>query len=392
MSAPADEAGVLPPPGPEPGPGAIELGLFLPVANNGWALSTTAPPDPPTFELNAHLARRAEEMGLHFLLGQSVWRGHGGVSRFWDVTLETCTLMAALARETTTLGLVATVPPPLYPAPVAAKMLATLDEVSGGRAGVNVVAGASQVEYGQMGLVPPDYTSLRYEYAEEWVRTVKQLWSDGRAGLTLRGRWTALDDCRSEPGPRQGEDFPVICAGASPRGMRFAAEWGTHAFIAASTPDGLSALIDRYREAADVAGRPLRLYTAVNYLLLADDRAATRAEAAIRAGADEVAIADLLGRYAAPGAGASQRDLLVDSGEHVFFGGIHAGGPGRIAEHLASLAALGFDGVLLTFTYWDAGLDLLQSEVLPALGPLVAGPDRAWGARAPRARPAPSLR
>jgi alkanesulfonate monooxygenase SsuD/methylene tetrahydromethanopterin reductase-like flavin-dependent oxidoreductase (luciferase family) len=173
--------------------------------------------------------------------------------------------------------------------------------------------------------------------------------------------------------------------------MRFAAEWGTHAFIAASSADGLSALIDRYREAAEVAGRPLRFYTAVNYLLLADDRAAADAEAVIRAGADDVAIADLLGRYAAPGAGASQRDLLVDSGEHVFFGGIVAGGPGRIAAHLASLAALGFDGVLLTFTHWDTGLDLLQSHVLPELGSLVAGRDRAWGNHVGRAGATPAL-
>jgi alkanesulfonate monooxygenase SsuD/methylene tetrahydromethanopterin reductase-like flavin-dependent oxidoreductase (luciferase family) len=59
---------------------ALELGVFLPVANNGWILSPSAPPAPPTFALNRAIADEAERRGYHFLLGQSVWRGHGAAA------------------------------------------------------------------------------------------------------------------------------------------------------------------------------------------------------------------------------------------------------------------------------------------------------------------------
>ena len=157
---------------------ALELGIFLPVTNNGWILSPSAPPAPPTFALNRSIAEEAERRGFHFLLAQSVWRGHGGVTDFWNTSLEGFTLMSALGAVTDRLGLVASVQPLLYPPPVAAKMVATADDVSGGRFGINVVAGANLTEFEQMSVLPPSWADVRYDYASEWIETVKRLWGD----------------------------------------------------------------------------------------------------------------------------------------------------------------------------------------------------------------------
>ena len=132
----------------------MKLGVFLPVANNGWVLSKAAAAAPPTFALNRDITVRAERMGMALSLAQSVWRGHGGETGFWDTSLEGFTLMAGIARETERIELVASVNPLLYPAPLLAKMVATIDEMSGGRFGINVVAGANLAEYGQMGVMP----------------------------------------------------------------------------------------------------------------------------------------------------------------------------------------------------------------------------------------------
>lgn len=348
----------------------MRLGVFLPVANNGWVLSPAAAAAPPTFELNRRVTTTAERLGMHLALAQSVWRGHGGATGFWDTSLEGFTLMAGLARETERIGLVASVNPLLYPAPLLAKMAATIDEMSGGRFGINVVAGANLTEYGQMGVLPEGFASFRYDLADEWLTAVRRLWTEER--VTVDGRWTTLADCVSSPKPARQP--PVVCAGASERGMRFAVDHGSIAFIGTNDLTSLAEFTARYRAAASGRSSPMQVWTAVNYVLRGTDAEALAEEARYRAEPDTGAIADLVGEYSAPGAGESQRRLIVDSGEHVFFGGAVVGGPARIAEHLLACERAGLDGVLVTCTDWDEGLGLLDTEVRPLLGASWAPP------------------
>jgi len=340
----------------------LELGIFLPVANNGWILSAEAAPEPPTFELNARIAKEAERRGFEFLLAQSVWRGHGGRTGFWDTSLECFTLMSALGAVTERIELIASVQPLLYPPAVAAKMVATADDVSGGRFGINVVAGANLSEYEQMGLLPENWGELRYDYATEWIGAVQRLWGDEPA-VDVDGRWIQLDDCRSLPSPSRRP--PVFCAGSSARGMQFAIEHGTHAFVGAADNMALAEVVSRYRAAAAAAGRSITIYT-VSHLLIADsdDEAAARIQH-YRDHPDIDAVDDLLGQYSRAGAGESLRKGIVESGEHVFFGGIVGGGPETIATHLQGISDAGVDGLLVMFPDWDTGLARLCDEVLP---------------------------
>jgi pyrimidine oxygenase len=252
---------------------ALELGIFLPVTNNGWILSPSAPPAPPTFALNRAIAGEAERRGFHFLLAQSVWRGHGGVTDFWNTSLEGFTLMSALGAVTERLGLVASVQPLLYPPPVAAKMVATADDISGGRFGINVVAGANLTEFEQMSVLPPNWADVRYDYASEWIESVKRLWGD-EPSVATDGDWIRLAGTISNPKPRQDPHPPIVCAGSSPRGMRFALEHGTHAFIGGTDLDDLAAIDARYRAGAAELGRTIKTYTAVHYLIADTDEAA----------------------------------------------------------------------------------------------------------------------
>jgi pyrimidine oxygenase len=357
----------------------LELGIFLPVANNGWVLSPSAPPAPPTFALNRAIAEMAEARGLHFLLAQSVWRGHGGVTDFWNTSLEGFTLMTALGAVTERLGLVASVQPLLYPPPVAAKMVATADDVSGGRFGINVVAGANLTEFEQMAVLPPDWGNVRYDYASEWIEAVTRLWGD-EPSVTMRGDWIALDGCISNPKPRRESHPPIVCAGSSARGMRFALEHGTHAFIGGTDLDDLAAINARYRDGAVALGRTIKTYTAVHYLIGDTDADAEAQVQRYRDDPDVDAIADLVGEYSREGAGESLRRAIVDAGEHVFFGGVVAGSPSTIADHVAGVAAAGLDGLLLIFTDWFAGLPRFCDQVLPLVPGTIAGPDVDWAA------------
>ncbi|MEO7247753.1 MAG: pyrimidine utilization protein A, partial [Novosphingobium sp.] len=46
----------------------MQVGVFVPINNNGWLISENAPQYMPTFDLNKAIAQSAEKHGLDFLL------------------------------------------------------------------------------------------------------------------------------------------------------------------------------------------------------------------------------------------------------------------------------------------------------------------------------------
>ena len=66
----------------------MDIGVFIPIGNNGWLISTTSPQYMPTFELNKQVVQKAEHYGFDFALSMIKLRGFGGKSEFWDHNLE----------------------------------------------------------------------------------------------------------------------------------------------------------------------------------------------------------------------------------------------------------------------------------------------------------------
>src|SRR5256714_13210871 len=78
----------------------VELGVFLPVLNNGWVISTAAPQYQPSYAMNKAMTLLAEDLGFSFVLSPVKYRGFGGPTEQWDYVLESFELMAALAEAT----------------------------------------------------------------------------------------------------------------------------------------------------------------------------------------------------------------------------------------------------------------------------------------------------
>src|SRR5580704_4549378 len=108
----------------------MEVGVFIPIGNNGWLISTTSPQYMPSFALNREITLSAERHGLDFVLSMIKLRGFGGESGFWDHNLDSFTLMAGLAAITTRIRLYATVPTLAVPPAIAARMSDTIDSIS----------------------------------------------------------------------------------------------------------------------------------------------------------------------------------------------------------------------------------------------------------------------
>ena len=59
----------------------MKIGVFVPIGNNGWLISTHAPQYMPTFELNKAIVQKAEHYHFDFALSMIKLRGFGGKSR-----------------------------------------------------------------------------------------------------------------------------------------------------------------------------------------------------------------------------------------------------------------------------------------------------------------------
>jgi len=341
----------------------LELGVFIPVGNNGWIVSRTAPQYKPTFDLNRRICQLAEQIGFDFVFSMSKWRGYGGETEFWDHTLESITLMAAMAAVTSRVRIYASLQPLMVPPPVAAKMASTIDEISGGRSGINIVTGAYLGETAQMGLLPDGYDSNRYEYAAEWVELVKRLWNED--SVTHHGKYFNLTDCRSTPKPISKPYPDIVCAGISEAGMRFAARHGTHSFLAGRTTDEVAVQSRTVKDMAKEAGRNVKTQALVILLQGDTDEQARDLSDYYTSGADTAALINI----AAMITGASG-DMVKDiAKKFVFFGCTPlVGGAETIASVLNGWVHDGaLDGVMFCFPDFIEGMTLFNRTVMPIL-------------------------
>ncbi len=247
----------------------MDIGVFIPIGNNGWLISEAAPQYMPSFELNKQIVQKAEKYGLEFALSMIKLRGFGGKTEFWDYNLESFTLMASLAAVTERIKLFASTAVLTLPPAIVARMATTIDNVAPGRFGVNIVSGWQMAEYDQMGIWPGnDYFGYRYDYSSEYVHVMKELWSKGEC--TFEGKHFQMSDCKMKPMP--ANKIEIVAAGQSPRGMEFAAEYADYNFVMGAginTPTAHKEGNVRLVEASAKTGRDVGAY--VLFMVIADE-------------------------------------------------------------------------------------------------------------------------
>jgi FMN-dependent oxidoreductase (nitrilotriacetate monooxygenase family) len=164
------------------------------------------------------------------------------------------TLMAA---ATSRIGIVPTLSTFAYPPYLLARLVASLDQVSNGRIGWNMVTGSSDfaaMNYGMPGMPEHD---LRYDMADEYMAAVNALWDSWEPGAILADTDSGIlvDHTKLNSGPCvQGR--PVIAqAGGSARGRRFAAQHADTIVASVKGVAGMRAYRDDVRAHAAAAGR-----------------------------------------------------------------------------------------------------------------------------------------
>ncbi|REK71532.1 LLM class flavin-dependent oxidoreductase [Paenibacillus paeoniae] len=164
--------------------------------------------------------------------------------------LEPITLLSALSAATEKIGLTATVSTTYNDPFNVARKFSTLDHISGGRAGWNIVTSQLDIEAHNYGKAKHPEHSLRYEMAHEFVDVVTRLWDSWEDGALVLNRETGqfADGTKVKPVdykgqwystagplnvPRSPQGYPVLIqAGSSGPGQEFAASIGEVIFTA----------------------------------------------------------------------------------------------------------------------------------------------------------------
>ncbi|PRY10496.1 NtaA/DmoA family FMN-dependent monooxygenase [Kineococcus rhizosphaerae] len=262
------------------------LGVFQVAGPNGMSGASWPHPENHQVEFTdlsmwTSLARRVEEGGFDFLFladsyGYATIGGEVPPVSIEEGTfarLDPLVLMSALAGVTTDLGLVTTTST-MFETPYAnARRFTTLDHLSRGRMGWNVVTGSAQESAAAMfgrSLTPhdqrydmaDDYLDLSYSLFESWEddavladRTTRR-WADpakvGRIAHDgpfhrAHGRY---------PAPPSPQRTPVVFqAGSSGRGREFAARHAEVVFLQGTTPEAVAAAVADIRARAVAHGR-----------------------------------------------------------------------------------------------------------------------------------------
>jgi pyrimidine oxygenase len=343
---------------------AHEYGIFLPIGNGGWIVSESAPHPDGTYEYNRKAAMIGERVGLDFIMSMAKWRGHGGTTDHWGATLESMTMMAGLAEATERVKIWATVHTVLFHPAIAAKMFATLNEISGGRVGMNIVVGSYAQEFGQMGLWPSHLShDDRYRYTEEWTTVLKRLWTED--SVTADGEFFHLEDCRSRPHP---SPMPtLICAGRSPRGIEFMARHCDAAFTSGADYADLRLMGTQLRERAADYGNTIKTYTMMTVVIDDTDTLAEQRYQRYAAKPDITALENMTAGYdVTPQVRTSMTSKAVKQGG--FITDVVTGSPATLVDKIGTmLDQAGTDGLMLIFPDYHNDLTAFGELVLPAL-------------------------
>jgi FMN-dependent oxidoreductase (nitrilotriacetate monooxygenase family) len=210
--------------------------------------------DPARYEEIAKISEQGLFDGLflvdyQFMQGQAQGRDnrvvrHGGSM----VMLDPMLLCACMARATKHLGVTATLSTTFFNPYHIARAFASLDHISGGRAGWNIVTSGNPAEARNHGLDGLPERGDRYDFADEVLEACMALWntweadaltfdkSAGRFADPAKVRWVKYEGqhVRTEGGlttPRPPQGWPVLMqAGSSNRGRDFAARWAEVVF------------------------------------------------------------------------------------------------------------------------------------------------------------------
>jgi dimethylsulfone monooxygenase len=349
----------------------LKLGTFGTNVSGGCSITKAPGALVMTWDNVSRISKLADDMGLEALVPVARWRGFGGETDFNAHCFETYTWAAGLGGQTNDAAVFSTSHVPTMHPILAAKQATTIDHITGGRFALNIVVGWYQPELEMFGSKIMEH-DVRYDYADEWIEVMKMLWTE-EGEFTYDGKFFQVPNGFHQPKPIQGPFPALMNAGGSDRGKRFGAKHCDMMFIAMTNtdPDAMRAEIESVRKIArDDYGREIQIWTNA-YVVHGDTEQEARDyyDYYVNQMGDWAAADNLIRVLGIQSKIASKE--VIEGVKSQFIAG-YCGYPlvgttEQIAEGLQTISDVGFDGSLLSWVNYEAGLQRFSKEVMPLL-------------------------
>jgi F420-dependent oxidoreductase-like protein len=232
----------------------------------------TEPQQGLTYDEILAAARTAEDAGLEAFFRSDHYASFpGGAGK---PTTDAWATLAGLARETSAIRLGVLVSPVTFRLPGnLAKVVQTVDEMSGGRVEAGFGAGWNEEEHEQLGLSFPDIGE-RFDMLEEQMAIIHGLWTEPDGWSFTGEHWQLRDSKRHGDVARGGRRHPHVLFGGrgGPRLSRLVARYGDEFNLTSASADEAPEAFARVRAACEEVGRDPDevVYSAMTGVLVAE--------------------------------------------------------------------------------------------------------------------------
>jgi FMNH2-dependent dimethyl sulfone monooxygenase len=361
---------------PEP----LQFAYWVPNVSGGLVTSSIEQRTDWSYEYNVTLAQLAENNGFDYALSQVRYIASYSAAYQHESTSFSLALLLATQR----LKVIAAVHPGMWQPGVLAKMIATADHLSGGRAAVNVVSGWFKDEFTKLGQPWLEHDE-RYRRSEEFIRVLREIWTDDHA--EFNGDFYRLHDFDLKPKPVEvpGRPHPEIFQGGNSTAARRnggrVSDWY---FSNGKDYDGFSEQVTDVNGFAAEAGRAGHVRFGLNGFMIARD---TESEARdtlreIVAKADVKAVEGFRDAVAQAGSStANKKGMWADSSFDdlvQYNDGFRTqliGTPEQIAHRAIEYKRRGANLLLLGFLHFHEEVEYFGRHVLPIIRELEADLD-----------------
>ncbi|RML16265.1 Luciferase [Pseudomonas syringae pv. lapsa] len=352
-------------------PNKIQLGVFSTNTEGGCTV-TNAPERlrGDDWAGNLEIARIADDAGFEAFIPVGRWKGFGGTNNTGGVCFETYTWAAGIAALTSQIAVFTTSHLPTVHPLFAAKQAVTIDHISGGRFGLNILCGWYGAEMRMFSGHMMEHDK-RYDYAEEWLHIAKNAWEQ-QTPFDFKGEYFNICGAISQPQPLNKPY--LINAGGSPRGKLFCAEHCDAAFLIVKHLDGEQAVREQIASYKDLAkqkfGRDIKIWC-YGYVVQKDTQ--EEADAYLDYYANQVG--DDEGCDIITGELGIQTGIFTPEDAVRFrfhfkagFAGVPlVGTPEKIVELFRKYSDWGIDGIALTWLDCHEGIKDFVRETLPLM-------------------------
>ena len=239
----------------------MKVGIIVP---QGWTGEYNGWDPQVAWQRTVQVARQADDLGF-----ESIWlfdHFHTFPEPTDEITFESFSSLTALAGATSRVRLGHMVICAAFRNPaLVAKMVSTMDVISGGRMELGIGAGWKRDEWVGYGYGFPE-TSERLARLGDDLEVITRMLAPGRTvRATYRGRYASVEDAINMPKPLQ-ERLPILIGGNGPNlTWRLAARYADEINLDKMTPPDVAAALPVIRSRCDEIGRdPTSLRVSVN--------------------------------------------------------------------------------------------------------------------------------